>query len=245
MRAFDGRRRQVAVVVMAATIVVVAATLVIAAVRGGGGGSGRGKVALTSTTTLSTAVGFLPGMPGGSVEPDTTIPPPPSIAPSSAPPSSPPTSVVITTPAPATPLTTAVAVPDCTAGDLLAVTTTDQLTYQTGQVVNITVTVRNNSARTCRVAQPFPIGLTTPILVTHGSTLVWRPDPSTNGVIVSPRVLDSGGSYEWATARWNQHGCVGTCAGNGGAQVAPDIYQAVADNPPGSGVPAVFTISGP
>jgi hypothetical protein len=124
------------------------------------------------------------------------------------------------------------------------VTTTDNQAYAAGQAVNVTVTVRNNSARSCQVTHPFPVGLTTPILVTQGSTLVWRPDPSTNGVIVNPRILDSGGSYEWATARWNQHGCVGTCAGNGGSQVPPGVYQAVADHPPGVLVPATFTIAG-
>lgn len=244
MRAFDGSRRPTLLVVVAAAALVAALVLAIAAERRGH----HAKVGLGSPTTTPaiTTGGLLPGAPGGSVEPETTVPPPPTLATTtstSVPPAS--TSLSVSTSAPPVTATSPVTPADCAGGDLLAITTTDALFYATGQPVTATVTVRNNSGRRCVVRHPFPVGLTSPISMAQGSTVVWRPEPSTNGVIVNPRTLDPGGSYQWATARWNQHGCIDTCVSNGGSQVPPGIYQAVADHPPGSGPPAVFTISGP
>ena len=194
----------------------------------------------TSSTTAST-LAFLPGTPGGSVAGDTTTTaattPSTTVVPTT-------TTTTTTTPRATTttattaPATTIAIVADCPASALQTQTATDQPSYSSGQLVSITVTVHNSSARTCLVQHPFPVGTKSPIGVISGLNPVWAQPPGSSGVIDSPKALDPNGSYLWASASWNQKD-------NSGVQVPQGIYQAAANNPPGGGTPQVTFTIGP
>jgi hypothetical protein len=226
---------------VAAAIAVLVVVLLMVVVRGGGT---KGKVSLsgTSSTTGST-LAFLPGTPGGSVAGDTT-----TVAAASSTSSTSSTTVkpTTTTAAGATtttattlvPATTIATVTDCPPSALTTQTATDQPSYSSGQLVTITVTVYNSSARTCLVQHPFPVGTKSPIGVISNGRPVWAQPPGSSGVIDSPKALNPNGSYLWATAAWNQKD-------NSGAQVPQGIYQAAANDPPGGGTPQVTFTIGP
>jgi hypothetical protein len=234
-----GGRRPLDLLIVAVAIAVVVVVVVMVLARGGGN---KAKVSLsgTSSTTGST-LAFLPGIPGGSLAPDsTTVPATSSTAPTSTTTSTSiaATTTTLTTTTATTTATTIAAVIDCPASALQTQTDTDQRSYSTGQTVTITVTVHNASARTCLVQHPFPVGTKSPIGVISGGKAVWAEPPGSTGVIDSPKALNSGGSYLWATAGWNQKD-------NSGVQVPQGIYQAAANAPPGGGTPQITFTIGP
>ncbi|MDQ6616379.1 MAG: hypothetical protein M3083_16975 [Actinomycetota bacterium] len=233
-----------ALMVVAAAIVVVAVAVAVLAARGH-----NGNRVLTQGTSTTIGLGVAPGAPGVTV---TAAPPVSDTTPVTAAPTTTATTMVNPTTTAGTTTTTTVAVADCATGDLQAVTTTDRSTYTSGQFVNISVTVKNVSANRCQIQNPFPNPFVIPISISRGSTVVWQPGSTVNGVVarVPPKVLAPDESYGWTSVQWNQRMCVApSCSDKGpDSPLVPPVtgtYTATPQNAPGTVTPAVFTVTKP
>ena len=128
--------------------------------------------------------------------------------------------------------TTTTEMQQCAAADLDGTTTTDKTSYSSGQVVTVTVRLRNHSSHTCdgRIAY---FGESPVTISDANGAAVWSPPghPPGIGIAPQPNPVPPGGSYTYATVQWDQHTCDSACAqdmrgGQEGGQVAPGTYVA-------------------